>query len=210
MGADAGLLAVLVCAPVGAVVGGVAGISSGVDRLRQAGYSEADVQAMAEVVVRRLAPPRLAECLRDTLVSRAGGRLVMAAPADPVALEVGIARVSLTPASGAREDLLGQTPFVLGIGARSVLREPPPDPVPRRVPGLHADWTSDRQGWFTWAANDAARIEAEIGLAVGVLAQRMLADTFPDAFQPPPSGRPDALRVTCRPPAPPAAPVTPP
>jgi hypothetical protein len=206
MGADAGLLALFVCAPVGAVVGGIAGISSGADRLSQAGYTEAEVQAMTATVARRLAPQRLSDCLRDTLVSRAEGRFVMAAPADPVALEAALASLSLAPSPAARQDLLGQVPFRFGLGVRSTLREPRPDPAapppgPRRVPGVTGNWASEGQGWFTWAANDAVLLETEIGLAVGVLAQQVLADTFPDAFQPPPSGRPEALRVTCRLPA---------
>jgi hypothetical protein len=134
----------------------------------------------------------------------------MAGPADPVALEVGIAKLTLAPPENARPDLLGQMPFVFALDARSVLREPQPGPAAspaaaRRVPGTYETWTSERQGWFHWAANDAALLETEIGLAVGVLAQWILADTFPDAFRPPPRGRPDGLRVTCRPPAPPAA-----
>lgn len=206
MGADAGLLALFVCAPVGAVVGGIAGISSGADRLSQAGYSEAEVQAMTAALVRRLAPRRLSDCLRDTLVSRAEGRFVMAGPSDPVALEAGIAGLSLAPRQGASQDLLGQTPFLLSLNVRTRLREPDAGPAAsppaaRRVPGTDETWRSDSQGWFHWAANDAALVETEIGLAVGVLAQRILADTFPDAYQRPPSGRPEALRVTCRPPA---------
>ena len=70
------------------------------------------------------------------------------------------------------------------------------------LPGGTWDYRSEPRGLSDWTARDAAAVASALDLGLGVLAQRILADTFPGAVVAPAAdGRHEALRVACRPPA---------
>ncbi|MCU0945094.1 MAG: hypothetical protein MUF65_06970, partial [Rubritepida sp.] len=135
-------------------------ISAARDELRRGGEARPEGADAGEVAARealrwRTSPERLALCLQAALIQHAGGRLVAAAP--PVlAFGVGAA---LGPGAGARQ------PLVLSVVAR------------REGAGAFGGWrwaSVERERPEGWAARDGARLEAEIGLGIGLLARRIL------------------------------------
>ncbi|MBR0674232.1 hypothetical protein [Neoroseomonas soli] len=69
-------------------------------------------------------------------------------------------------------------------------------------------WNAEPRRDFAATADEGRALQADIAVAIGVLAQRMLADVFPGSVEPPPTRageRANALRANCPPVAPPAA-----
>jgi hypothetical protein len=180
--------AALVCIPLaiaaGATMGVAGGVGEGVSAANQDVHSPEDVATAVAIIHRVVDPVRIGDCLRETLVRRAEGRLVAApAGASGPALSVGLASVALssqqdTPMRGSNP------PLVLHLGAIATLRSdaalPPSD-------GSRGQWrwASEPRRYFAAAAEEGRVLEDEIEVAVGVLAQRILADLYPGLIAPP-------------------------
>jgi hypothetical protein len=202
---DAGAAAFIICGPVGAVVGGLGGLAVGARLIGESGRTEDETRAGIARIEALMAPRRLAACLRETLLRRAGGRLAPGLPDATEALEVRLATVSLapSPAGGVIRPVM-----VLAVKVESRVRgpAPPADAVAWSPPLPGGSWTfrSPPQGWTDWAARDAALVAAELDVGLGLVAQSILADAYPRDFAAPAAeGRDETLRTAC--PAPPAA-----
>ena len=204
----------ILCIPVGMVAGLGVGLAEGARAMGQDVHSTEEAVAAVATIRRVVDPSRIGDCLRETLVARSGGRLV-AAPADVsgAGLRVRIEAVTL----GVKRDspiIGGANPeLVLSLTAGAALTEGPPDPSgrPASLPGAGIwRWDAAPRRYFTASAEEGRVLQSEIEVAVGVLAQRILADLHPGSVQPPPriaGNDAAALRATCPPVAPPAAAV---
>lgn len=188
----------LLCVPVGAVVGGTMGLAAGaVDSARSPG-TEAEALRRAEVLSRHLQPERLGNCLRDTLVARSGGRLAAAGAEGPDVLRTALGEIRLAPE---RESQFNPSNPSLALTVTARAGFGPQPGVSRSF-----TWRGTASTYADWAADDGAQIEEQIGIALGLIARRILAEMFGEAAFPLPrgGGAREALRTTCAPP--PAAP----
>lgn len=189
----------LFCIPVGAAVGATIGLGAGVIGTAPNIHGEEPILAAADVLRRRLDPDRVATCLRDTMVARSEGRLMPVTTRAAPMLEAGLAGLSLTrTADGSDAD--PRLVLTVSVGAAVALPDRPPGSLPPR--GLKGTWSwnSAPRRYFDWAAEGGAALEAELGLAIGVLAQRILSELYPGEVPAPPGPRGSArqaLRVGC-------------
>lgn len=91
--------------------------------------------------------------------------------------------------------------LTLSVGVRTVPSGPRAG-APARV----WSWTGPRYSYARWTQDDGALVEQEIGLALGLITRRILADLYGEAEFPLPRRERDreALRTACPPPAPPS------
>jgi hypothetical protein len=192
----------LLCAPIGAVVGGTMGLAAGaIDSSRSPG-SEAEALRRAEVLARHLQPERLGNCLRDTLVARSGGRLVAAGAEGPGVLRTALGEIRLAPQGGSQFNPSNPV-LALTISARAALGGQDGGADQARS----FTWRGQPSDYARWAANDGALLEERIGIALGLISRRILAEMFGEAEFPLPRGSSarEALRTACQPPPPVAA-----
>ncbi|PWS38430.1 hypothetical protein DFH01_03855 [Falsiroseomonas bella] len=198
-------LGLLVCIPIGAGIGGIVGVGAAVTELAHVTTSEEPLAEAAARLRLRAAPERLGACLRDALVARSGGRMVLAADGTEGALVASFNAVGLVSEQSGQ---LNPSDPQLRL-ALSVQGELPPaaagDPAKRRW-----SWRSEAHRFSDWAAPDGATFERELGLGIGLLTRRILGDVFPQDLPAGPrlsAAEQDAQRLAC---PPPAGAVTPP
>jgi hypothetical protein len=180
--------AAVVCIPLaiaaGAATGVGAGVGEGVSAANQDVHTSEEVAAAGATIRRLLDPARIGDCLRITLVGRSGGRLVTApARASGSGLDVGLGLIALssqrdTPMRGSNP------PLVLHLGAFATLRT---DTAAPPAGGSRGEWrwTSEPRRYFAATAEEGSALQGDIEVAVGMLAQRMLADLYPGKIAPP-------------------------
>jgi hypothetical protein len=198
-------LSLLVCIPVGAGVGGIMGIGAAVNELGHVTTSDEALAAAAARLRLRADPERLGACLRDALVARAAGRLVLAGDGTDGALVAAFRTVGLmsdqasqlNPSDPQLRLLLSVQGGIAPAGQREAVTR-------------QWTWRSEEHRFSDWAAPDGATFERELGLGIGLLTRRILGDVFPQDLPAAPrlsSEEQDAQRVAC---PPPAGAVTPP
>jgi hypothetical protein len=180
--------AALVCIPLaivtGATMGVAGGVGEGVSAANQDVRSPEDVAAAVVTIRRVVDPARIGDCLRDTLVGRAEGRLV-AAPAGSSGpgLSVGLGSVALS-IQGDSPMRGSNPPLVLNLTAIATLRtDAAMSPSGER--GGQWRWASEPRRYFAATAEEGRVLHSEIEIAVGALAQRILADLYPGLIAPP-------------------------
>lgn len=204
--------AALICIPLAIVAGATAGAAGGVGEAVGAANEDVrspeDVAAAVATIRRVIDPARIGDCLRQTLVDRSEGRLVPApVGASGPGLSVGLASIALgterdTPMRGS------DPPLVLHLGAIAALRT---DEAPSASGASRGEWhwASEPRRTFAATAEKGRALRADVEIAIGVLAQRILADLYPGAVAPPAPRRgfdEQRLRASCPGLAPAAAP----
>jgi len=188
--------AAILTAPVGMAVGLGAGLAEGARALGQDVHTPADVEASVATVRRLLDPARLGDCLRDTLVARSAGRLVAASPgAAGVGLRVRVDAVALAMRPDSPIIGGGNPPMSLGLSVSANLAEAVGVPGPAVATTGQWHWNGEPRRYFAATAEEGRILQSDLELAVGMIAQRMLAELHPGSVTPPPARRgPDAGR----------------
>lgn len=193
--------AAILAAPVGMAVGLGAGLAEGARALGQDVHTPAEVEASVATVRRLLDPVRLGECLRDTLVARSAGRLVPAPPgAAGAGLRVRVDAVALAMRADSPIIGGGNPPMALGLSVSANLAQAAGVPEPAGATTARWHWTAEPRRYFAATAEEGRILQSDIELAVGMIAQRMLAELHPGSVAPPPARRgPDAerFRASC-------------
>ncbi len=196
--------AAILCAPVFLAVGIGTAAAEGA-RGAEAVRTPEEVAATTETLRRVADPARLGACLRRTLAERSGGRLV-AEPETPGgdALRVAIHFVSIGVRTN-RSMLISLGDFnpeiVLHVGASAMLTEDRGRP-PDTTPDARAiwSWQAEPRRYYAATDEDGRALQADLGLAVGILAQRILADLYPGSITPPPTrhgSEAERFRASC-------------
>jgi hypothetical protein len=191
--------AAILAVPVGVAAGLGAGLAEGARALAQDVHSPQEAEAAVATVRRLLNPVRLGDCLSDTLVARSAGRLVPAGTTRPV-LRVQVNHVAL---SMQRDPTIiggGNTPMVLTLSFSAQIMDSADGAGPSGAQAGLWHWRAEPRRYFAATAEQGRMLNADVGIAVGVVAQRMLAELYPGAFQPPPArhGREaEGFRATC-------------
>jgi len=187
--------------PVGMALGLGAGVAEGARAMGQDVHTPAEVEASVATVRRLLDPTRLGDCLRDTLVARSAGRLVRAptgASGAGLRIRVEAVTLSMQPES----PIIGgaNPPMVLSLSVTANLDGGTGVAGPASVAAGRWQWNAEPRRYFAATAEEGRILQSDIGLAVGMIAQRMLVELYPGSGTPPPTRRgPDAeaFRTAC-------------
>jgi hypothetical protein len=189
--------------PVGMAVGLGAGVAEGARALGQDVHTQAEVEASVVTVRRLLDPTRLGDCLRDTVVARSAGRLVRAPTgASGAGLRIRVEAVTLSMQREAPIIGGANPPMVLSLAVAANL-----DGETGVAPGRWT-WNAEPRRYFAATAEEGRILQSDIGLAVGMIAQRILVELYPGSGTPPPTRRgpeAEAFRTACPDVAPTAA-----
>jgi hypothetical protein len=202
--------AAILCAPVFIAVGIGEAAAEGT-RAAQAVRTPEEVAA-SSVILRQVADPaRIGACLRQTLVARSQGRLIPTREAPGGAtLLVALRSVSIEVRHDENKLMrLGDfnPQIVLHVTANATLA-PDAAGAADAAPAAHTvawRWQAEPRRYYAATAEDGAALQADIETAVGVLAQRILADLYPGTAAPPPvrhGAEVQQFRAACPPLAP--------
>jgi hypothetical protein len=202
MGIQCGI-GVIVCGPVGLVLGTGMALAEGVASQQQDVATAEEVALAARTLRGLLEPTRLNPCLAGTLVARAGGRLGPDRPGP--ALHVWVQDVFVSTLGGRQDSYVRrENPRMLMTITVAASIDPPDDARPELLlPGRGSwSWSTELPRYLVATADGGRVLQGEVDVAMGVLASHVLADLFPGAVLRPPRRNGDAaraLRTACPP-----------
>ena len=202
---------VIICLPVamaiGATAGAAAGIAASAGAARDDIHTPEEVEAAAATLRRVVDPTHIGTCLRETLVTRSGGRLVAdGAAASGAALLVRLDSIALGVGADAPLVRGSNPPLILSISASASTRPEALEPIgqtPSASSGAMGDggkrpspsgpgsgtwhWSAEPRRYFAATEDEGRALRDDIEVAIGVIAQRILADLYPGSLAPPPT-----------------------
>lgn len=195
MGIQCGI-GIIVCGPVGLVLGTGVALAEGVASQQQDVATAEEVALAARTLRGMLEPARLNPCLAGTLVARAGGRLGPDRPGP--ALHVWVQDVFVSTLGGRQDSYIRrENPLLLMTITVAASIDPPDDTRSDLLrPGRGSwSWSMELPRYLVATADGGRLLQAEVDVAIGVLAGHVLADLFPDAMPRPPRRNGDAARA---------------